>query len=122
MGQPVVHFDIGCRDNQKSNDFYTSLFGWKTAENGPFSREVDTDSDQGIQGAITSLGHEPHNYVMIYVEVEDIPATLESVEELGGKIVIPETPVPGKGFFAWFSDLDGNMMGLWKNTPPSNDS
>lgn len=26
MGKPVVHFDMGCRDKDRSRDFYCSLF------------------------------------------------------------------------------------------------
>ena len=77
MPNPVVHFDIGCRNREKTNEFYTKLFGWKTTDYGPLSKAVDTASDNGINGYLTALGHEPHNYVMVYIEVEDIAATLE---------------------------------------------
>ena len=68
----------------------------------------------GIAGHITSLGHEPHNYVTVYVAVEDLPAALKKAEGLGGKTIIPPTEVPGMGQFAWFADPDGNTIGLWK--------
>jgi predicted enzyme related to lactoylglutathione lyase len=29
MGRPVVHFDIGCRDSQKTQEFYKKMFDWK---------------------------------------------------------------------------------------------
>ena len=29
MANPVVHFEIGCRDTGKAAGFYASLFGWK---------------------------------------------------------------------------------------------
>ena len=66
-------------------------------------------------GHITSLGHEPLNYVTVYVAVEDLAASLEKAESLGGKTIIPPTEVPGMGQFAWFSDPDGNTIGLWKS-------
>ena len=112
MSNPVVHFDIGCRDLGKTNEFYTKLFGWQTSEYGPLSKKVATNCEEGINGYLTSLGHEPHNYVMIYVEVESIADTLQEIGELGGEVVIPETEIPGGGHFAWFKDTDGNMLGL----------
>ncbi|MEZ6135085.1 MAG: VOC family protein [Pirellulaceae bacterium] len=115
MGKPVVHFDIGCRDRQESNDFYTQLFGWKTSDYGPLSKKVDTGSEAGIQGYLTSLGHAPHNYVMIYIEVNDIGEHLAKAVGLGGEVMIPETKIPGGGHFAWIKDVDGNMVGLIKN-------
>lgn len=114
MANPVVHFDIGCRDRDATNAFYTELFGWKTEDYGPAAKRIDTRSPEGIQGFMTSLGHEPHHYVMIYVQVEDIAAHLSRVEELGGKIMVPETEVPGQGHFAWIHDLDDNIVGLWR--------
>ena len=72
MAQPVVHFEIGCRDRDRTDAFYSSLFGWSTTDYGPLSRQVDTGSDRGIPGYITALGHVPHNYIMFYVEVDDI--------------------------------------------------
>lgn len=113
MGNPVVHFDIGCRDKERSREFYTGLFDWKTEAN-PFSLAIDTRSEEGIQGFLTALGHEPHHYVMVYVQVDDIGATLARVEDLGGQVVVPETEAPGQGHFAWISDPDKNLVGLWK--------
>ena len=28
MGKPIVHFEIGCRDKDKTTRFYTDLFDW----------------------------------------------------------------------------------------------
>lgn len=111
-GKPVVHFEIGCRDRDKTNDFYTMLFGWKTSNYGPSGKMISTESKEGIQGHITALGHEPHNYIMFYVEVKNIGEHLAKVKRLGGETVIPETPIPGVGKFAWIKDLDGNLVGL----------
>jgi hypothetical protein len=115
MGRPVVHFDIGCQDREKAASFYSALFDWKTEPYGEYSEKVDTGSGVGIMGSITALGHEPSRYVMVYVEVDDIPGHLEKVVVMGGKVVVPETEVPGGGRFAWFSDPDGNTMGLWNS-------
>jgi len=38
---------------------------------------IDTGSPQGIQGHITSLGHEPRHYTIFYVEVDDVQANLD---------------------------------------------
>jgi len=29
MSQPVVHFEIGCRHSQKTQEFFAKLFDWK---------------------------------------------------------------------------------------------
>jgi len=113
MGQPVVHFEIGCRDSTRTQEFYGSLFDWKTEAYGPAAM-IDTGSTQGIQGHITSLGHEPHQYVTFYVQVDDLNAYLDKAGKLGGKTLVPPTEVPNLGHFAWLADPGGNMVGLWK--------
>src|SRR5579862_8880405 len=34
VGQPVVHFEIGCDDTAKTREFYSSLFNWQI-DKGP---------------------------------------------------------------------------------------
>jgi len=112
MGQPVVHFEIGCRDLAKTAAFFTQLFGWKTQEMGPAAM-IDTGAGSGIHGHITALGHAPHNYVTVYAQVDDVPAYLQKAEALGGKTLVPPVEIPA-GTFAWFADPEGNTIGLWK--------
>jgi uncharacterized protein len=112
MGKPVVHFEIGCRDKGKTTEFYTSLFDWAGQEMGPATM-IATGADSGIQGHITSLGHEPHNYTIFYVQVDDVEAYLKKAESLGGKTIIPPVPIPS-GTFAWIADPEGNTVGLFK--------
>ena len=116
MGKPVVHFEIGCRDKSTTLAFYTKLFDWSSEDMGP-STMIRTGSDQGIQGHITSLGHEPHNYVMVYVQVDDLDAYVGRVSKLGGKTLIGPIDIPEQGSFAWIADPEGNMIGLWKPQP-----
>ncbi len=35
MPNPVVHFEIGCKDNEKTKQFYSALFGWSIEQMGP---------------------------------------------------------------------------------------
>jgi predicted enzyme related to lactoylglutathione lyase len=112
MGRPVVHFEIGCRDREKSAAFFGELFGWSTSEAGPATM-IDTAAGTGINGHITAMGHEPHHYTIFYVEVDDVAAMLERVGSLGGKTLVPPVDIP-QGTFAWFNDPDGNIIGLWK--------
>jgi len=112
MANPVVHFEIGCTDVARTEHFFAELFGWKTQRAGP-SATIDTGTQQGIPGHITSLGHEPRHYTMFYVEVEDIQTCLDQAAKLGGKTLVPPVKIP-TGTFAWFADPDGNTIGLLK--------
>jgi predicted enzyme related to lactoylglutathione lyase len=113
MGQPVVHFEIGCRNSDKTQAFYKQLFDWKMEAYGPAAM-ISTGAATGIQGHITALGHEPHHFVTVYVQVDDLQSYVGRANKLGGKTLVPPTEVPGMGHFAWITDLDGNIIGLWK--------
>lgn len=117
MGDPVVRFEIGCRDRGATAAFYEKVFGW-TLREAEFNTEIDTGSARGVPGAVTALGHEPHNYVLIYMETDDADAACERIRAEGGKVAIGPLDIPGgKGRFAWFHDPDGNMLGVFQ--PPA---
>ena len=114
-GAPVVHFEIGCRDLEKTRGFYSQLFDWHIADPPmPIGPAVIAPGKgaPAIDGHITALGHEPHRYVTFYVQVPDIEASLKKAEALGGKKLVGPVPLP-VGTFAWFNDPEGNMIGLW---------
>jgi predicted enzyme related to lactoylglutathione lyase len=108
----VVHFEIGCKDIPKTQEFYGKLFDWKIQAAGPAAM-IETGGTGGIQGHITALGHEPHNYVTVYVEVDDIGAYLEKAQGLGGKKIVGPIDIP-TGSFAWMADPEGTVIGLFK--------
>jgi predicted enzyme related to lactoylglutathione lyase len=111
MGRPVVHFEIGCRNLQKTQEFYSQLFDWKPQPMGPAAM-IAAESG-GIGGHMTALGHEPHHYTIFYVDVDDVGAYLKKAEGLGGKTLVPPVKIP-TGTFAWMQDPEGNTVGLWK--------
>lgn len=110
MGNPVVHFEIGCRDSAKTQSFYAKLFGWKVEQAGPAAM-INTGG--AVTGHITALGHEPHHYTIFYVEVENVQRYLDNAQLLGGKTLVPPVDIP-TGTFAWMQDPEGNTVGLWK--------
>jgi predicted enzyme related to lactoylglutathione lyase len=48
--------------------------------------------------------------------VESVDDYANKVVKLGGKVVVPKTPVPGMGQFAWVTDTEGNTFALWEMT------
>ena len=108
MPCPVVHFEIGCSNRAATETFYRRLFDWQIA-----SGAAGTIQTGGIDGHITSLGHEPHHYVTVYVEVSDIEAYIDRASSLGGRRLVGPVSLP-TGTFAWVADPDGNIVGLWK--------
>jgi predicted enzyme related to lactoylglutathione lyase len=114
MGRPVVHFEIGCRDTAKTQEFYGKLFDWNITAMGPAA--MIAPETGGIAGHITALGHEPFHYTIFYVGVDDVAAYLAKATALGAKTLVPPIEIP-TGTFAWLQDPEGNTVGLWKPRP-----
>lgn len=110
MPNPVVFFEIGCQDSASTSEFYSKLFDWNI-QPGPMSSHIDPG--EGIHGQILSLGHEPHQYTIFYVQVEDVAESIEQTTALGGKAIVGPIDIP-IGTFAWVADPGGNTIGLWK--------
>jgi predicted enzyme related to lactoylglutathione lyase len=113
MAQPVVHFEIGANDAAKISEFYQRLFGWSITSSMPDYHLVAA-ADGGIGGGIlqTRAGMPP--YLTFYVAVDDLAASLALAGDLGGKTIVPPTPIPGVGSFATFEDPEGHMIGIMK--------
>jgi predicted enzyme related to lactoylglutathione lyase len=113
MPHPVMYFEIGCRDVAATRDFYKAMFEWEMNEDKPNYVGLPKGAPHAIGGHIMSLGHEPHQYTLFYVEVEDVTAYCEKAKSLGGKVVVPPVDI-GEGKFAWIHDNGGNTVGLWE--------
>jgi len=110
MTNQICHFEIGCRDRTKTGEFYSQMFDWKL--------QVDPDATRlrtggNVGGHINALGHEPHNYTIFYVMVEDVAAALDKAARLGGKKLVGPQLLPGGSSFGWFADPEGNIVGVY---------
>ncbi len=105
----IVHFEIGGTDTAKAADFYGALFGWTFAE-GP----VKYVEGAGLRGHLNALGHEPQNYNLVYVGVEDISAAVKRATALGARLLVGPVTLPN-GAFAWIADPTGTTIGLWQS-------
>ena len=53
----------------------------------------------------------------LYIDVDDLAAYRQKIVDAGGKIIVEEMAVPGVGSFSLFEDLDGRVLGMWKQGP-----
>ena len=112
MAGKVVHVEIGAADTDRAQGFWSGVFGWEVGP--PMSPEMDyrmfrTGENEG--GAISG-GAEPGNFT-VYLDTDDIDASLAKVRELGGEAG-DKTPVPTHGWFAACRDTEGNAFSLWQ--------
>ncbi|HEV2893482.1 MAG TPA: VOC family protein [Actinomycetota bacterium] len=110
MGNPVVHFEIGAADHQSLVTFYGELFGWGLRAVSEGYTLIDTRGGRGLNGGIgRSDSGEP--WATCYVEVDDLQASLDRAEGLGGRTLLPITELAGMAF-AMAGDPDGLLVGL----------
>jgi predicted enzyme related to lactoylglutathione lyase len=114
MGRPVTHFEIGVRDLGRASGFYEDLFDWEVDEERTPGYRLVRTAEGSLGGGLLQVREDMPPYVMIYVGVTDLRATLEKAEELGAKVVMDPMPVPGVGSFAVFQDPDGEAVGIFE--------
>lgn len=113
MGKPVVnHWEVVGKDAKKLQQFYAKAFDW-TIHEAPMNYGMVHAETGGIGGGIGQTD-QGSGHVTIYVEVDDVQATLKKIESLGGKTIVPPTEVPGQVIYALFADPEGHMVGLAK--------
>jgi predicted enzyme related to lactoylglutathione lyase len=123
MSGRVVHFEIPFDDAERAGAFYTGAFGWDLTALPEMKYVLATTgpSDQGppsepgfINGGLLERGAAV-TAPSLTIEVDDIEATLADIEERGGTTVTTRQAVGEMGFSAYFTDTEGNLMGLWQN-------
>ena len=114
MAHGFVHIEIPSANLQRAGRFYREVFGWKMN----YVAEADYmqfETGGGINGAFYhSPDHAGRQGVVVYIQVEDIDATLGTINKNGGKTFVPKTAVEKMGSFALFHDLDENVLGIWQ--------
>jgi predicted enzyme related to lactoylglutathione lyase len=106
----VVHWELQSRTPEKSQRFFSDLFGWKIDANNPMNYGmVESGGKDAINGGIGPTGDAPR--VTVYIQVEDINETLAKAESLGARTLMPRTDI-GMVIMAQFGDLEGNVIGL----------
>jgi hypothetical protein len=67
-------------------------------------------------GAAIAAGGETKSSPNVYLNVEDIDASVAKVRELGGK-ADDKSPVPGHGWFSACTDPQGVAFHVWQGDP-----
>lgn len=116
-----VFHELMTTDVEKAKEFYLKVTGL-TASPGPYP--ILMDGAQMVAGLVgpraegtgwPSGGPEPH--WIAYFGVEDVDAAAKTTKELGGKVLLAPTDVPGFGRAAVLRDPQGAAFGVF--TPVS---
>ena len=124
MSARVVHFEVPYDDADRARGFYRDVFDWQIQpmpEMGYNSVSTGPAGDDGMPSEPGYIGggmmerQEQVRTPVIVLDVDDIDATLATIGEHGGGTVIAKMPVGDMGFAAYFTDSEGNLLGLWQS-------
>jgi predicted enzyme related to lactoylglutathione lyase len=124
----VVHFEIPADDLNRARKFYSSVFGWQIQDmpmqggatytmaiTEPVDEKTMRPKEAGaINGAL--IKREKHSPApTITVAVDSVDEYMAKIRASGGKTATPKGEVPGMGYYAYVTDSEGNVIGLWQD-------
>jgi len=109
----VIGFELNSQEPEKAIEFYSKVFGWKTADSNWDYWAVTTgnDEEQGINGGI---GRGPNDYLhgtRIQIEVDSIDEAITKSKN-NGAMVLRDKMEFDDFFLAYLVDPVGNGIGL----------
>ena len=126
MSGKVVHFEIPFDDGDRARAFYADVFGWQLMSvpemeytivmTGPTDEESGPSEPGFINGGMFQrsddfAGKTPN----IVIDVPGVDEALKKAEAAGGTIIHERQAVGEMGFTGYFTDTEGNLIGLWEN-------
>jgi predicted enzyme related to lactoylglutathione lyase len=108
------HIEIPTTNIKKAKKFFGSVFGWT------FTYVPDIDYTLLHTGKHPNGGFEvvkrlpKKGQVNIYIETEDIDATLKAIRKAHGKVLMKRIPVGSMGWRARFATSEGVELCLWQ--------
>ena len=115
MADGIVHIEIPVKDLETTPKFYSTVFGWELTPVPDNDYVLFTADGAGISGAFVKPEIYQIGGCVGYIQTENLEESLKLIEENGGTTQTERQEVGDAGWFALFTDPDGNPMGLWEN-------
>jgi uncharacterized protein len=114
---PIAHVEFPAHNPEAASKFYADLFGWKIVAFPEFNY-YSFESQPGVGGGFNTIGAAEGlkvkaGEVIVYVNTDDIDASLAEAIRLGATPDIPKTEIQGQGWYATFRDPSGARVGLY---------
>jgi predicted enzyme related to lactoylglutathione lyase len=110
----VIHFEIPAGDPERAASFYRKVFGWKIEKwPGPMEYwmvSTGAEGTPGINGGL--MKNTDVKTTTNTIGVDSVDGAVDAVTKAGGKLVMPKTPIPTVGYFAYLTDTEGNLFGV----------
>jgi predicted enzyme related to lactoylglutathione lyase len=109
----ICYIEMPATDIQRSAEFYQKVFGWNIRQRGDGSTAFD-DATGEVSGTWV-LGRPASTQpgLLIYIMVDSVSKTVDTVVENGGEIVQP-IGMDAPEITARIRDPGGNVIGLYQ--------
>jgi hypothetical protein len=113
MEHRITWVEIPVSDIERAGTFYGKLFD-QSLPRVEMDGTVGYNLPDGFGAIRKSDGFNPaSDGPTIYIHMDDINGALERVKQAGGAVVTEKTSLGGEsGFYAEFTDSEGNKIGL----------
>jgi uncharacterized protein len=110
----ICYIEMPSTDIERSAAFYSKVFGWNIRTRKDGSKAFD-DGVGEVSGTWTPrLKATPGPGLLIYIMVDSVAATIETIAANGGEIVQP-IGADAPEITARFRDPGGNIVGLYQH-------
>ncbi len=111
----IAKITLRSTDFDRTQHFYTELFGWKFQQYSPTYLGFEPPS--GIDGGFQKVeSFTPGDSVLLYILVDEFESYLRRLPALEGSSKEEVEVVPGYGAYVRCYDPDGNRLALWRTT------
>lgn len=119
-----IWYELMTPDAEGSKAFYDAVVGWDI---GPAVEEYNgyrmINAKDGTAGGVLPLTQEMQQHGarptwLGYVNVPDVDRTVESIQQAGGKALMPANDIPNVGRIAMVTDPQGAPFYIMKPIPP----
>jgi predicted enzyme related to lactoylglutathione lyase len=116
----VIHFEIPAAEPERAAAFYGKAFGWKFDKwPGPMEYWMVVTGKDGEPGINGGMMKKPGGITSTTntIGVDSVDDAVAAVLKAGGKNIMPKTPIPTVGYFAYCEDTEGNVFGVMQADP-----
>jgi uncharacterized protein len=116
----VIHFEIPAAEPDRAAAFYGKAFGWKFDKwPGPMEYWMVVTGKDGEPGINGGMMKKPRGITSTTntIGVDSVDDAVAAVLKAGGKNIMPKTPIPTVGYFAYCEDTEGNVFGVMQADP-----
>jgi predicted enzyme related to lactoylglutathione lyase len=109
----VCYIEIPAVDVRRSADFYEKVFGWQLRHRADGQTAFDDTTGEVSGTWVTGRSPSSDPGLLVYIMVDSVAATIDTVISQGGEIVQP-IGADAPEITARFRDPGGNVIGLYQ--------